>query len=256
MTENIPDLTSMASEPVESDFDDVFDEWLNGATIAQRSVQIYGDPALYAEYEKLKRELKIETDIASEEPSVGESTISIKEQQLADLAERWDASKSTWTVRGLTSEEQAKATETMGEPPAEPDEPEKPILRRNANEQDRKNHTLALKAYTTEKAAYDEQLAIYAPKIKAFQRELNLHLVSAAVIKIEWPNGRTVSAEMTDDYEMLAPAVNVDQLTRMRKRLGDLQIARLLQASQLATLEEPELTAPFSQSNSRDEATL
>lgn len=256
MTENIPDLTNLASEPVEADFADIFDDWIGGATIAQRSVQIYGDPALYAEYEKLNRQLAIEKQVAEAEPSLGDKKVSKLEEQITDLANRWDASMSMWTVRGLTSEEQTKATEPMDEPPAEPDEPERPILPRNANEQARKNHTLAMKAYEAEKTTYDGEFAIYAPKIKAFNRELNLHLVSAAVLKIEWPDGRVKAAELTDDYEMVTPAVTVEQLARLRKRLGDLQIVRLLQASQLATLEEPELTAPFSQSSSQDDQTL
>src|SRR5690554_2188570 len=47
------------SESVPADFADVFDEWIGGATIAKRSVPIYGKPGLYAEFQDLERRLEL-----------------------------------------------------------------------------------------------------------------------------------------------------------------------------------------------------
>ena len=51
----------------------------------------------------------------------------------------------------------------------------------------------------------------------------------------------------------VAHGVTVDQLKRIRTRIGPLQVTSLLNAATLATYTEPSLSIPFSHSTSRDD---
>lgn len=71
----------------------------------------------------------------------------------------------------------------------------------------------------------------------------NLHWIATAVVKIEDSQGR------------VKHGVTYEQMVRLRSRLGDLQIARLKSAAQRATVEEPQVPAPFSRTGSGTDRT-
>lgn len=64
--------------------------------------------------------------------------------------------------------------------------------------------------------------------------ERGLHLLAAAVVKVVSPNSGVTEG------------VTVEQLRRLRGRIGNPQIAKLVQASTRATRDEPEVPVPFS----------
>lgn len=216
------------------DFGDMFDSWIAGATLAQKSVDIYGDPALQAEYEVLERELEKAKAVAKggETSQADAGEVERIEEQMVELYEKWMASKSTWYVRALPSEIAAAVAEEH------PEIPEPSVLKPDATVDERNEHAAAVKAY---KAAADNR---------------NFAILPQLVVRIDWPGDRSVKAVYDDDgVRFKTPAVTSQQLRSLRTRLGDIQYLRLLSASQLANLQEPVVPAPFLRSNSENEKT-
>src|SRR5690606_14927286 len=244
-------------EAAPADFADVFDEWIAGASINKRSVTIYGKPGLAAEYEQLERDLEVAEEAEKHGAELAGSEVRRITARMEELYGEWQASKSTWTVRGVSSEmaERLKAAEPARVEPEPLVEPKAPVLPERATEQQRKSHTIAMQEYDAKLAAYREALPEHTQAVEAFNDALNLRYITAAVLKIEFADGRTVEAEVDDDGAVVVPAVTVAQLTKLRKRLGETQLLSLITASQAALLVEPEIPAPFSRRTSETEGT-
>jgi hypothetical protein len=240
---NDVDLT--ASEPIPTDFEgDAFDDWIGGATVAKRSVAIYGKPGLYAEYQELERERE---RIEAENKAGGEmagSGLARVDGRMAEIYDEWMESKSTWIVRAL-DEDQTKAIEAeLGDGPLKPDELVKPApLPAKRTEQQAKSHTLRMQEYEAAKPAYDEAVKEYEAANDEYVTKLNLHIIAAAVERIDFANGR------------VQDSITVERLLSLKKKLGERQLLKLINASQLALLAEPEIHAPFSQDSSETDQT-
>jgi len=215
------------------DFGAAFDAWIGGATLSQKSIEIYGNPGLFAEYEKLERDLKIaKAEAESEEASMSDSKVADIEEQMVDLYNKWQASKSTWTVRGVTQADSKELSEKY------PDEelPKAPEADADA---------AAKKAYKDAVAAYDANVD-----------GRNYAVLERTVLKIEFADGRTMEAEFADDQvTIVKPAITAAQLAKLRQRLGEVQYIKLIGASQLASLQEPVIPAPFLRNNSKGDPT-
>lgn len=217
-----------------SEFASMFDDWIAGATLAHKSLDIYGQPALQAEYEKLTRELEVAKAAAKDTESAltDESEVDAIEAKLVALYEQWMASKSTWTVRAMPTELAAELSLEH------PDQPQPDDVPADATAEAKAQHTEAMKAW---RAASDAR---------------NFAILEQTVVRIEWADGRKVEATFdTDNIRVDKPAVTVAQLKQMRSRLGDVQYLRLLQASTLASMQEPVIPAPFLRSSSKTEKT-
>lgn len=211
------------SEPVPVDFPDVFDDWIGGASIATRSVAIHAKPGLYADYQKLERELKIAEDMTKGETSIGDTGVDDVLEKMKALYDEWMASKSTWIVQAI-SEDQVKAIrETVPFP-----EPPPPV----ADDADK-----------AVKSAHDKAIEVHNADFTKANNEANLLILVDAVTRIEFADGRTVDG------------VTADQLRKMRSTLGSRQMLSLVQAATLAALEEPEIPSPFSQRSSKTDRT-
>lgn len=238
------DIDTTASDPIPADFEgDAFDDWIGGATVSKRSVPIYGKPGLYAEYQELERERE---RIEEENKGGGEmagSGLSKIDTRLAEIYDEWMASKSTWIVRALDGDETKAIEAELGEGPMKPDELVKPELPVKHTDTQARAHTLKMRAYEEAKPAYDEAVKEYEAANDEYVTQLNLRILAEAVERIDFANGRS------------RDSITVEQLQAMKKKLGERQVLKLIHASQLAHLAEPEIHAPFSQDSSETDQT-
>ena len=228
--------TSVDATPAPEEFasSGALDEWIDGATVAKRSVPIYGNPGLYAEYEDLERKLsaaKLQAEV--EDESLGDAGVQEVEQQMRVLLEKFRASKATWTVRALADED-FKAIRAAVDWPTEPKEPKEP------DEKDPEKARMLKAAHEVSMAAYEAELKEYEEQMAALGDQVNLEILAKAVCDITFADGRR------------SDGVTVEQLQRLRKKLGERQLLTLIQTSQRVTYEEPKVPAPFSPATTRD----
>ena len=198
-------------EPVPAG-DDWFDAWLNTGTVAQRSVEIYGRPDLFAEFEALERQLSVAKEIEeSGDKVLGDTGVDTIEKKMEDLYAEWQKSKTTWFIRALTSSEVEKIKDDCGFPDELPDDADKDA---------RKEHDKAVEAANT---------------------KANHEMVARALVKVQNPSGDTVKDSIT-------PA----EVAVLQKKLGDTQILRLVAAAMVAMTQEVSIPVPLSLKNSKD----
>lgn len=201
---------------------DEFDllEWIESGTVARRSVVIYNDPGVVAEFEDVQRRLAIAEQAAKDpEASVAEeSEVAALRERLEALWQRWEDSKSVWTVQALSEEQARLVLESYPVPPA-------PV------------HPGA-DASDEEKAAHGARLREWAPLADAAREERNMAFIAAAVVKVETSRG-------------VATSVSVEALRKMRARPhGKARTTELLKAVEAATEGDVEVPAPKSPSSS------
>ena len=198
-------------EPVPAG-DDWFDAWLNTGTVAQRSVEIYGRPDLFAEFEALERQLSVAKEIEeSGDKVLGDTGVDTIEKKMEDLYAEWQKSKTTWFIRALTSSEVEKIKDDCGFPDELPDDADKDA---------RKEHDKAVEVANT---------------------KANHEMVARALVKVQNPSGDTVKDSIT-------PA----EVAVLQKKLGDTQILRLVAAAMVAMTQEVSIPVPLSRKNSKD----
>lgn len=146
-----------------------FSQWLESGTVAQRSVEIYGRPDLFARFESLDRKLAVEREVADSEESMSSSTVDDIEEEMRKLYEQWQASKTTWYIRALSEDEIESTKDECGFPDDLPDD---------ASDEAKKAHEKA-----TEEA----------------QDQANYKLIAKALVKVEGPDGDVVKTEITAD---------------------------------------------------------
>lgn len=212
------------SEPVPVDFANAFDDWIGGASVSSRSVAIYGKPGLYAEYQKLERELAIAESTAKGEASIGDGAVDDVLGRMEALYEEWMASKSTWIVQAISEDKIGEIRDTVpfpDEPPAVADDADDAVV----------------------KAEHAKARAVFEKQFAKAQSESNMLILAAAVTRIEFAGGA------------VADGVTVDQLQSMKKALGSRQMLTLIQTATLASIEEPEIPSPFSRRSSKIDQT-
>ena len=215
--------------PSPDEFRDVFDAWIGGATLAERSMDIYAKPHLLARYEQLMRDLKREVAVeeSSDESSLADSRAGEIEQELADLYEEWMASKSTWYIRALPSSV-GKALSKL-----HPDVETPADLPPDADE-------AAIAAH---------EAAVTAFKQQADAR--NYAILEQTVTRIEFGDGRVLKPTYgADGWSVVKPAVTAAQLAVLRTQLGESQLINLITLGRVALVEEPVIPAPFLRANS------
>lgn len=213
MTKNTENIDSSESVPAG---DDWFDTWLSTGTVAQRSVDIYGQPDLMGRYEQLQRRLTVAEQIEKSERSElsnteqRESTVILEEMET--LYEDWTKSKTTWFLRALSPEEM-KTINKESDGLEEPGE----------------------KATQAEKDSYRE-------KVEELNERTDLMAVEKALVRVENVKGDTVME-----------SIDIPKLRALRNKVGQLQMNRLVQASLVASSQEPNMPVPLSRSNSKND---
>lgn len=220
-----------ASEPVDVEFS--LDDWIEGISPTQRSVQIYGNTALFGRYEALQREIALLEQVAQgEDASVtDQDDLAALYAEREDLYARQQASKTTWYVQALDQ----VTLDAISKAHPVPDELPEPV------EPHAKAPQAARDKYQADLRKYQEKVGRHEEKRRAARDEQNLHYIQAALIRIENHAGATVATDVT-----------VEQLRKIQaKPHGQMQLGSLLTASFLAKSQEPVIPAPFSQANSR-----
>lgn len=238
MSQHAPDLAG-ADQITPGDFD--LDDWINGGSIAEQSVPIYGKPGLLAKIDDLDRRIdRIQVANDADGSLAGEG------DDLEDLAAERDAlrreflaSELTWFVRALDDDDYrqikndlaAAGVEEPGDAPEPPKTPKaKPQVTPNADAA----HADALAAHKVAVDAYETRVLAYA-------NARNYATVAAATTRVRRADGSEINA------------VTPKQVEKMKKALGSRQILTLMQAINLAQMAEPEIPAPFSLESSSDD---
>lgn len=211
-----------AGTPVDTGSEDWFSQWLETGTVSQRSVDVYGRPDLYAQYEDLERKYAI---AQAREKSGGperDLTQMSESNQILEAMEKlyaaWMKSKTTWFIRAL-NEDEIDSIKDAANFPTEP----------------------KFKDGMAEGAKKEVQ-AKYERENTRANSESNFGMVSAALVKVVNPAGDTVK-------ESITPA----EVEKMRSKIGDLQILRLVSAAMVASTQEPTMPVPLSPTNSNDD---
>lgn len=205
-----------AGEAVPVDFD--LDDWIDGGAVTEHSVPIYSRPDLAAAIEDWERRRKHAKIVAAGEESLGESSLAALDAEGREIYEQWVASKATWYVRALPLERLDALRVAAKIPDVIPD-------LKSGDE--------------AAKAKHAKRQEKRAKEIEAAAEELQLVTIAEAVNRIEGANGATKDG------------VTVEQLRRMRERLGARQIRGLYSTAMLAAYKEPELAPDFSRGTSK-----
>lgn len=259
---------TLTSDDATVEFDaNFFDEWIDGASPARRSVTIYGKPGLYAEATQLRKDIEVARAVAKDGEMAGSGLAALQAREEEIYAE-WMASKTTWVVERLDEDGADRIRASLeadgfvdpSEPeiPERPEEPVKPVLPDDPTEKQQRTHTARMKAYEAEWAAFEAKLPAYKAAMEKYESdyatwekehdrfvdESNYRMVAEAFVEMQNADGSTKATSIT-----------VSQLRRLAKTLGSVQILKLSTAVTDATANERELEAPFSQSTSEDDPT-
>lgn len=218
--------TPEPDETIPADFD--FMAWLTSGTVATRTVEIHNDPALVAEFEALDRELKaVERKYAragGDAPLDEDDPRPAILARMEELADRWDASKSLWTVRALSDDEVQATFDPEQGGIAVPRQPLPPLPAQGDKARER----------------FVEKFADWERRNEAANKARRLLIIAAALESIESPQGRR---ERVDGQ----PAVTLDELRAMAARPhGETWITKLDKAVTAATKEDGEVPRPTS----------
>lgn len=202
--------------------DDWFDQWIDAGTVSQRSVDVYGRPDLYAQYEDLERKYAVAQAKERKGGPERDLTEMSEANQILEAMEKlygaWMKSKTTWFIRAL-NEDEIDSIKDAANFPTEP----------------------KFKDGMAEGAKKEVQ-AKYERELTRANSESNFGMVSAALVKVTNPSGDTVK-------ESITPA----EVEKMRAKIGDLQILRLVSAAMVASTQEPTMPVPLSPTNSNDD---
>lgn len=228
------------------------DDWINGGSVGHRSVEIFSRPDLQAdmqEYVRRIEEAKRRAKAAGEDSALGDrDEVRALERAAEKVYDEWMASKGDWRIRALDVEDDLNPiTESVPVYPDLPEFKEKAPVAPRDHEKGKPSaaYTAAFGAWEARRAAFleaqkPEQDELNRKRTKA-NDEANMRMIAAAVVSITFANGQ------------VANGVTVEQLRTMRKKIGPLQVAKLLQAAQDAIYREPVLPIPFSPSTSEDD---
>lgn len=201
--------------------DDWFDSWLETGTVSQRSVDVYGRPDLYAQYEDLERKYAIAKAQEKNGGPERDLTQMSESNQILEAMEKlysaWMKSKTTWFIRAL-NEEEIDSIKDAANFPTEP----------------------KFKDGMAEGAKKEVQ-AKYEKEQTRANSQSNFGMVAAALVKVTNSNGDVVK-------ETITPA----EVEKMRAKIGDLQILRLVSAAMVASTQEPTMPVPLSPTSSND----
>lgn len=202
--------------------EDWFDAWLDTGTVSQRSVDVYGRPDLYAQYEDLERKYAIAQAKERKGGPERDLTQMSESNQILEAMEKlysaWMKSKTTWFMRAL-NEDEIDAARDEADFPTEP----------------------KFKDGMAEGAKKEVQAKYERAKTKA-DATSNYSMVAKSLVKVTNQAGDTVK-------ESITPA----EVEKMRTKIGDLQILRLVQAAMVASTQEPTMPVPLSPTNSNDD---
>lgn len=223
-----------------------FDEWIDGATVAEVSVDVFQQAGLLGKYDEWQRRYERaekETAATSGERSAGEvDPLKALEEEgrqlLADLQEN----RVTWFLRALTSDDEI-AVEAAHPAPQSPvkewTEPA-PLLPKNATEKQAEAFIAAFTSWRERRQAH-ESAQKSTPEYEAYVTEM---IEVAAARGAERVHRAFVRIEK-DGKVLTVAAPSVDQIRKLPAAIGEVQVGRLVEAVKAASEREPEVSGDF-----------
>lgn len=213
--------------------EDAFDllGWIESGTVARRQVVIHNNPRLAEEFAAIEARLaelgytddETGDGAVGDEPLGGSAEDAEIEQLLAareGVEARWEAARSTWTVRAVSQEEVEASFDEV--PP-----PKSPLRPKNLDA-----------APDRIRAAFVEASASHHRANAKANEDRQIVLIATALVSIETARGTATS-------------VSVDALRALRsKPHGKQWIDKLYAAVDAATSEDPEVPRPTSSGRS------
>lgn len=206
-------------------------DWIESGTVARRQVVIHNNPRVAEEFATIEARL---AELGHTDDETGDGTVrdeplggSVEdaeiEQLLAareDVEARWEAARSTWTVRAVSQEEVEASFDEV--PPPKP-----PLRPKNFDA-----------APDKIRAAFVEASAKHQRANAKANEDRQIVLIATALVSIETARGTATS-------------VSVDALRALRsKPHGKQWIDKLYAAVDAATSEDPEVPRPTSSGRS------
>jgi hypothetical protein len=234
--------------PAEKHDEFAFDAWLDGATVAQASVDILQDGSLLGRYQEWERRYDKARQLTRDDAETSlddDNGISALEAEGRELIARMQAAHSTWYLRALTSADQRAIDEAHPLPPSPPqfDEPTLTLQDRATDAQARA-YLAAVQAQGKREATFNEAHAVereaWTVKARAVIEARGAERIVRSLDRIEVA-GRVIARTITLERALSLP-----------EKIGEAQTAVIMTAIQAATEAEPEVPAPFSRSNSGD----
>ena len=221
------------------DFD--LDAWLAGATVAQASVDILQRPDLLARYDEWERRYERAQQIAKANPDAGldeDDPLAEIEAEGEALYEEIAASRATWYVRGLGSEDADAITAAF----PEPEKP--PVFDKPLPKETTRPTEAQAKAYLTAWKAWEIAHDRFNAEHKAEQDAW-----SKAAAKVLVQRGAETIVRALDRIEVggrvIATSISHEQALALPGKIGDVQVQRIIDAIREVGEAEPEVPAAF-----------
>lgn len=235
----------MTDKTVEFDFD----AWLDGATVAESSVDVYQKLDLLGVYEDWERRYEAAKDVPAEERRMGEANpITALEAEGTKIIENLRASKTTWYLAALATEDEQEIIEAhpLPEVPATFAEPQPVLVSRPSEVQSE----AFIKAYEAWGQRHTDYNVKHAAEFEAYQVQGSAVLSARGAEKIV-----RCLRRIERNGVIVSTSISLEQALSLSKRIGDMQVARIGAAIDAATKAEPVVPGPFSPVNSESDPT-
>lgn len=228
------------------------DAWLDGATVQQASVDILQRPDLLARWQDWERRYdraEATSKTAAAELSFGEeSPLAELEREGEDLLEEISASRATWYMAALDSDDIQAIVDAFPEPAKpQPFTRALPSLQKSPTDAQARAYLKAFQAWEHDRDQYnadhrDEQDA-WARAAQAMMIDRGAEKIVRSLDRIEVRG------------QVIATSITHEQALGLTKRIGEAQVAAILTAVDAATSEEPVVPADFSRRASETDPT-
>lgn len=217
---------------------DQFDEWLQGASLTEGSVEILQNPALLSEWDDLKRRYERAQQIAKGEGGItDDNPVAELEAEAERLLERIEASRTVLHVRALLPDDLAAILAAHPVKPGPRFSGKIPSVQPNPTE-------VQAKAFLGMYASYEAQLDQWkeenAAAIDAHRQETLDALQAQGAEKI----ARAVT-RMEQGGRLITTRLTAAQVIQLAARIGDVQIRRITAEIDRVSNEAPEVPASF-----------
>ena len=213
-----------------------FESWLSGASATTTSIEILQTPALLGRYESwLRRYNRARAaDVGSERSASDPDPVKALEAEGVALLDEIERSRSTWHVRALSGDDNRGIIEAHPDPVAPEGFTEKPPrIVTSPTEAQAKAFSQGYEAWSHRQQLWVSenraQLEAYGEALRQINVDRGAEKIARAVVRVE-QGGRVVTERVTAEQALALPA-----------RIGEAQVAVLLDAINRASTEVPEV---------------
>lgn len=220
-----------------------FEEFISGANVAELSVDIFQDGSLLGLFDEWKRRFERADRETPVERSAGEvSPLAALEAEGAKLLAELEASKTVWFVRGLTTEDEIAidAAHPIPESPVKAFTEAPPTHIRNGTEKQAEAFIAAYTSWITRRDEFNSAQQ-ERPEAKAWMVEAQEAVFARGAEKIS----RAFRRIERDGETVTTTPPSIEQIRRLPTAIGEMQVAKLVNAVEEASSVMPEVPADF-----------